>query len=340
MLARSVLLHAIQPPVGNIERLGLGAVVSVVINRAGILPVERVPAAIVRRILQTFLDHAHRAAVDVEVIDVLVAATEVPLAAHEGLVTRRLEGLWHEMLAQIKATFVVGAVANGIASGHQSRACDAANRRRIKALQANASRRKAIHVRRLNRHLTRRRVIAHIAPALVIGDDDDDVWRCHGGEGERKSLRGTASGRIGDFGRKIESACLSRRAAQNATTAQRDAIGQRTAEKAPNIARAAATRGSQRLVVSTCRAAIRQRRRRGDRRSRSDRVARATRCGGAACCASGRNGKVHRRSIGLRGNGGTPEASAEVRHGDHGGWSACGQCDGDVVDVRARRTCR
>lgn len=340
MFARSVLLHAIQPPVGNIERLSLGAVVSVVINRAGILPVERVPTAIVRRILQTFLDHAHRAAVHVEVIQVLVAAAEMPLAAHEGLVARRLEGLRHQMLAQIKATLVVGAVTNRVAARHQGGASHAANRRRIEAFQTNARRRKTIHVRCLNRHLTRRRVITHIAPTLVIGDDDDNVRSRHRCDRERESLRGAASGRIGHFCRKIEGACLSWRAAQNAATVQRDAIGQRTAEKAPNIARAASARGGQSLVVSTRRAAIRQGRCRDDRRSRSDGVARAARCRGAARSAGGRDGEVHRRSIGLRGDRGTPETTTEIRHTDLRGRSACCQRDGDVVDVRAGRTRR
>ena len=277
MLARSVLLHAIEPPVGNIERVGLGAVVRVVIDRAGILAVVRVEAAIERRVLQALLDDAGVHTIHERVMQVLVTAAHVPLAAHEGLVARRLEGLRHEMLAQISAAGVIRGVTDRIAAGEHGRACHRAHRRRVEALQADGTRTrraKAVHVRRLDRHLARRRVIAHIAPALIIRDDDDHVRSRHGGNRECKSLRGAAIGRIRHFDGKIKISGLSRRAAQNAATAQREAIRQRTAEKAPSIACAASARGGKSLRISPRRAAIRQRRCRGDRRSRSDRVTR------------------------------------------------------------------
>ncbi len=229
VLARSVLLHAIEPPVGTVEIFRLGRPVRVVINRAGILAVVRIKAAIERRVLQALLDDAGVHTIHERVMQILVTAAHVPLAAHEGLIARRLEGLRHQMLAQIRAASVVRGMTDRIAAGEHGRACHRAHRRRVEALQADGTRTrraKAVHVGRLDRHLARRRVIAHIAPTLVIRDDDDHIRSGHGGDRERKSLRGTASGRIGHFGRKIKSARLSRSAAQNASTAQSEAIRQ------------------------------------------------------------------------------------------------------------------
>ena len=312
----------------------------------------RVKAAIERRVLQTFLDNPRGHAIECDETFVLIAPTHVPLAAHEGLIACRLESLRHQMLAQIGATCVVRGMTDRIAAREQGRTCHRAHRGAVEAFQADRTRPRGaetVHRRRLNRHLARWRVIAHIAPALVIRDDDDHVWRGHGGDGERKSLRGATIGRIGHFDGEVEVSGLSRCAAQNTAGAQRDAIRQRTAEKAPNIARAASAGGGQGLAISTRRAAIWQRRRRGDRRSRSDGVARRRRCRRAAATAAHRrNGEVHRGSIRLRRNCAAPDAvirraitmQTVVIHRHHRRRRTARRIHHDVVHIETRRTRR
>ena len=302
VLARTILLHSIEPPIRNVLTQRLCGAVREVVNRAAVLPVVREPAAVVRCVFQALLDDARVLPVYSREAEVLVRATEVPLADHVALVARRVEGLRHHVLAEIKATLIVRAVPDRVSTGHQTGARHAANRSGIETLQTDRSRHcraEGVHVRRLNRHLTRSSVVADIRPALVIRDDDHDVRRRFHRESEGLCCRVTHAVRRG--GGEVGRACGSRCSTEGAIRSKREPWRQRAAGDAPSVRPRAARRRESLCVRRTGE-------RTGKRRSCGDRERERR---GVTTCA--RKSRYHAGAI--RGGDGEADAAATCKSG-------------------------
>ena len=196
----------------------------------------QLPATVVRTIGIAFLDHAHGLAIDGLVANIVLRSAAVPLAGDEGLIARRIEGLRHDVLAEVEAARVIHAGADGVAARLQTSTRHAAHRCGIEALHADAARAKAIHVRRVDVNATWISVIADVAPTLVIGNDNDDVrWRCRR---DREGLGSCVAHAVGDGRGEVGSACCGRSATEGAAGAERDSRGQRATRNCPRVAHA------------------------------------------------------------------------------------------------------
>ena len=348
MFAGTVLLHAVKPPVRFVRHLGLGAHVGEVIDRTAVLTVVRIKAPVVGCVLQAFLDDAGVDAVDRQVARVLVAAAHVPLAAEVGLVARAFEGLRQQVLAQVGAALVVGGVADGVASGQEGGARDGTNRCRIKAFETDgtgAAGAKAVHRRRLDRHLAWRAVIAHIAPALVVGDDDDNVGGRLSADAQGHWLDGAAPRRVGDFNAEIEIARSRRRAVEQAAAAQAQSRRQGATDQRPDIAAATAAAGAQGLRVGSERAAGRQRRGCADGWGRCHCKAGVAAGAGARQGVIGNDAVIQRGPVGLGRNAGAPHSViggaiavlAVVEHRQSDGRKPLRAVDHNVVNADSWR---
>ena len=236
-----------------------------------ILAVVQFPAAVVGAVSVAFLKDAHGLSVDGLVADVVFRPAAVPFAGDEGLITGGIEGLRNDVLAQIKTARIVHARADGVASRLQTGARHAAHSGGIEALHADAGRREAVHVRRVNVHTTRISVVADVRPALVIGEDDENVWRGAAGEGERLRHRMRRAVRHGGG----EAVASDRRgcAAESPVCAQRDSRGQRAARHIPGVTGSRAAGHCKHLRVSGAGQCVRERCCRADGQRLRDGVA-------------------------------------------------------------------
>ena len=197
-----------------------------VIDRATILAFVEVPPAIMGQILGAFVLHLDRGAIHRGGVDIVVPPTDVPLAAHEGLIARYLESLRHQVLRQTESLLIAHTRAQRIATGEQASASERADRRGIELLQSNAIRAEPVHIRRLHLHLTGSGVIPDVGPALVICEDDQDVRSSRCRDRERERLRCNATSAVGDFDRRRKRALSRSRPADHACTTQGDAARQ------------------------------------------------------------------------------------------------------------------
>ena len=124
----------------------------------------------------------HRAVVVVEAAlpgpVFLVGMADMPFADHRGVVAGIAQRLRQGVLVGIQAVLAgrgnhraLHAGAVGITTGHQRRTCLRAQGLRVEILQPHAAARQRVDVRRLDVGA----VVADILPALVVGDDVDDV---------------------------------------------------------------------------------------------------------------------------------------------------------------------
>ena len=119
-VGRFVLRDAIEPPIDGRVEAGIVRAVREVTNGTAILAVVDVPTAIVRQVSITLLLHGECRAVERGGIDVVCPASDVPLAAHVGLVASGFESLRHEVLAEVHASIIASGGADGVATGEQA----------------------------------------------------------------------------------------------------------------------------------------------------------------------------------------------------------------------------